>query len=179
MARITLPDQQYLNECLSYDSETGILTWKVRPPHHFTDSRAMNGWNTQYSQKIAGTNIHGYICIKINRRAYKAHRLIWKMVTGNTPSVDIDHKDCNPTNNVWTNLREATHNENMYNKKTTSKNQSGYRGVSFHKPTGKYQAQINVNRTKKYLGVYDKPEQAHQAYLAAQLQFHQQFANRD
>lgn len=46
-------------------------------------------------------------------------------------------------------------------------NTSGFRGVSFHKRTGKWQAYISVNRKQFHIGLYDTPEEAHEAYIAA------------
>lgn len=44
--------------------------------------------------------------------------LIFFLMTGRFPTegMVIDHKDRNPDNNEWENLREATHAQNMYNK---------------------------------------------------------------
>lgn len=40
-------------------------------------------------------------------------------------------------------------------------NTSGYVGVSFHKPTGKYQARVTIGRENHYyLGVFDNPRAA-------------------
>jgi len=47
---------EFLRECLSYDPETGILTWKERPPEHFVhSSRADGGFNVKYAGKQAGS----------------------------------------------------------------------------------------------------------------------------
>lgn len=37
-------------------------------------------------------------------------------------------------------------------------------GVIFHKILGRYQAQINLSKTKKHLGYFDCPQEAHQVY---------------
>jgi len=40
-------------------------------------------------------------------------------------------------------------------------------GVYFHKPSGKFTAQLAINRKTKYLGLFPTPEEAFQAYKAA------------
>ena len=40
-------------------------------------------------------------------------------------------------------------------------------GVSFHKKTGKFMAQIHIDGKKQYLGLFDGPDEAHKAYLIA------------
>jgi hypothetical protein len=49
---------------------------------------------------------------------------------------------------------------------------SGFRGVSWNKPLGKYTAQITFKRKKYHLGVFDSPEKAHEAYLQAKEELH-------
>lgn len=51
-----------------------------------------------------------------------------------------------------------------------------YKGVSFHKLTGRWSAQIGVNRRLHYLGLFDTPEQAAYAYDAAAKEHHGEFA---
>ena len=50
---------------------------------------------------------------------------------------------------------------------TTSANTSGFRGVCFHAPTGKWQASIRVNTKRYYLGIYTTPMSAYEAYVEA------------
>ena len=57
-------------------------------------------------------------------------------------------------------------------------NRSGYRGVSwtqFRSGNGKWIAVINFKRTRYYLGLYDTPEEAHNAYLTAKEKLHDNF----
>lgn len=65
------------------------------------------------------------------------------------------------------NCKWATYSEQALNKRTYKNNKSGYRGVDFHKATGKWQARLARNHKEFYLGVFDTPEEAYQARLAA------------
>lgn len=151
------PSKEYLDECLDYDPNTGILTWKVRPLEHFKNLRGQRVFNTQFSGKEAfiGKDIHNAKIGWINGRFYFAHRIIWKIMTGEEPPLVIDHKDQNPSNNRWENLREATNSQNGMNAKMKSNNTSGIRGVCSYK--GKWMVQI-----RGYRGVYCTLEEAKQ-----------------
>ena len=74
----------------------------------------------------------------------------------------IDHIDRNRSSNVISNLRIATHAENMRNKI----------GRGTHKRGNKFRAIIITNKKTKHLGTYDTEEEAHQAYLDAKLKYH-------
>ena len=46
------------------------------------------------------------------------------------------------------------------NRKLSSKNTSNYKGVTFHKPSNKWMAQILINGKNKNLGYFEKIEDA-------------------
>lgn len=173
-----LPDYLYLHECFLYNEKTGVLTWKVRPANHFKTSRAYNSWNARYSGNSVGSLYeNGYFYVGINATVYVAHRIIWKMITGYDPSNLIDHIDENKTNNIFSNLREATCSENQRNCGSYKCNTSGLKGVSYHKLTGLWQASIRANKKQNYLGLFHTPEQAYEAYKGAAIFHHKEFAN--
>lgn len=60
--------------------------------------------------------------------------------------------------------------ENFSEYKLFIKNKTGYRGVSC-RPNNKYAAQITVNYKTKYVGVFNTPEEAHEAHLKAKKEF--------
>ena len=55
---------------------------------------------------------NGYVSIRIQGKAYLAHRLAWLITYGKMPKKDIDHIDRNRQNNRIDNLREVTASEN-------------------------------------------------------------------
>jgi hypothetical protein len=50
-------------------------------------------------------------------------------------------------------------------------NTSGYVGVSWHSTANKWGARIRVEGRYKHLGLFDKPDEAHAAYLRAAMQY--------
>ena len=173
-----LPSQEYLLECFNYNPDTGLLTWKKRPLHHFKNSRGMNIWNARYPSKIAGTiQPNGRIDLIIQLKHYKAHRVIWKIVTGCDPVYEIDHKNINPSDNCWCNLREATHSQNVQNTFLKSSNKTGFKGVHFCNTTQQYQARIMANWKYHHLGFFDTAKEAGNAYKVASAKYHKEFGN--
>lgn len=47
----------------------------------------------------------------------------------------------------------------------TRKNKSGFTGVSFHKASGKYCAQISFNNKRKHLGLFENPKDGEDYYF--------------
>lgn len=144
--------QNELKEILDYNPETGEFIWKIRK------QKIKHG-------SIAGTiNAYGYRQIAINGRIYRAHRLAWLYVYGYLPTKLIDHKNRNRSDNKIANLREANKSENAQN--------TNARGYYFHKPSGKFLAQIRINGKQINLGLFVTEDEARATYESAKLKYH-------
>lgn len=118
-------------------------------------------------EKAGQLNPQGYIDIRIARQVYKAHRLIFAYFYGSfDPELEIDHINGNRSDNTIENLRLATRQQNVFNSKLSKANTSGFKGVSLHKKTGLWRAQIRFNNKKMLLGMFEHPEEASAAYEA-------------
>jgi len=151
-----LPSQDYLNSILSYDKDTGVLTWKERK----FESALANGWNTRYSGKpLTTVGSAGYIFVTIDNSKYLAHRIIWKMITGNDVLI-VDHINRNRIDNRLCNLREASTSLSMHNKKHKSCRLP--QGVQ---PNGnRFMARISHKSKTIHLGTYPTAEEASEVY---------------
>jgi len=94
------------------------------------------------------------------------------MVTDAWPTKHVDHIDGNPMNNAWGNLRDVSRSVNMQNRYAApSTSTHGFLGVT--KNHKRFLAQIRFDSKYRYLGTYDTPQEAHEAYLSAKRQFHE------
>jgi hypothetical protein len=139
-----------LKSSLSYDENTGVFRWLVRP-----SSKVPPG-------SVAGSlNRNGYSNIQIFGRRYLAHRLAWFYHYGEWPAGEIDHADRNPSNNAISNLRISTRSQNNHNKDVL--------GYSLCRRTGKYLSVININGIFVHLGLFKTKEEAAAAYRGASI----------
>lgn len=153
---------------LSYDPLTGDFRWQVA------------GKNTVGIGRIAGTLHHsGYRHIKIGNVRFPSHRLAWLFHTGEWPQQSIDHINTIKTDNRIENLREASHSQNGFNRPMSSRNTSGFKGVSWSKREKVYRAQIKVNRKNIFLGLFSDPAEAHEAHKEAAKKYHGEFARTE
>lgn len=81
-------------------------------------------------------------------------------MTGSDPVSLIDHIDGVRINNAWDNLRQAANEENGRNRGASRNNTSGYKGVSFDKRAGRYEAYVNIGGRKNSLGLFETAELA-------------------
>ena len=161
-------DQATLKYWLKYYPKSGNFRWRVKPNRRILVN-SIAGYLTK----------QGYMVIKLDgRNLLKASRLAWLYVTGEFPEQDIDHKDRNPENNKWRNLRPATREQNVFNRGIPKHNNSGILGVAFVERVGrksKWHARIRVKRKGIYLGAFDRMEDAVAARLAAEKKYFKSF----
>lgn len=153
-----------VREVLDYDPETGVFTW--RQPQ----GRAQKG-------SVAGAEHNrGYWRVSVFGKYYLSHRLAWLYVHGEWPSPEIDHINGDPRDNRLANLRLATRSQNLANKKRSSKNTSGFKGVDRVVSRGKWRARIKVDGTDLHLGLFSARADAVAARAAAEAKYFGEFA---
>lgn len=162
MQDIDFSDYVYIDET----SPTG-LRWKVR-----TSNRIKVG---APAGTFGGT---GYYSVSICGIKTTCHRVVWQIYNGaKIPSgMEIDHIDCNKTNNSPSNLRLANYSENGMNKGLNKNNTSGTKGVCLDRRCGKWRAYIMINRKQVSLGYYSRKEDAETAAADARNKIHKEFA---
>lgn len=156
--------QQSLKDVLNYEPITGLFTWvKDKGPNAQAGSIA----------GYPGNKRQIYICI--NGKAHLAHRLAWLYMNGEMPVAMIDHIDGNPSNNVYSNLRQANASENSCNAKSRG-GKSSYKGVTWHNQKKKWRARICKEGKRFSLGLYATETEAYEAYCKASSTYHQEFS---
>lgn len=157
-----------IKAALSYDPETGIMTWRVR-------SDVPTEWNTRYSGKKVGSfDRKGYFQCSFKGRVLRVHRLIWWLVTGEDPKGKVDHINGVRTDNRWSNLRLADQVQNSENlRKPHRDNKSGYLGVSWSTTMNQFVAQISSKGRRYTLGYFTDPKAAHEVYVNAKRRLHE------
>jgi hypothetical protein len=155
-----LPSLEVLRHLFAYNPETGVLIWRVRP--------------TEQAKRIkmgmpAGTvgKRHGYLMVGIGRSYYLAHRIIWKLQTGEEPADQIDHKDTDRLNNTWDNLRPADNGQNRCNTGIAKNNRSGVKGVCWEPGHKAWKAYVNIDGKQVRLGRFASLEDAADARARA------------
>ncbi len=115
----------------------------------------------------------GYIVVGINKKNYRAHRLVWLYVHGELPKCDIDHINRIKDDNRPENLRLVNKSQNRQNINMQKNNKSGLKGVWLHKQNKSWCASISINKKNKHIGCFETKEEAAAAYIAAAKILHE------
>lgn len=143
-------DHKTLLSILSYNELTGWFSF-----NYIVGSR-------KKGSRAGSILSKGYRHIRINKQAYYEHRLAWFYVHKEWPPNYIDHIDQDKSNNILSNLRCVTKEENQRKLSLRKTNTSGFAGVC--KVGNRWQAQISIMSKFKYLGLFNTPEEASEAY---------------
>lgn len=111
------------------------------------------------------------------RVTVKMHRILM----GNPPGLEVDHKDGNGLNNRRRgeagNLRTASRSQNAMNRPANRNNRSKIKGVCWDTERGKWLASIKVNGVSRNLGRFIEKTDAETAVKKARAELHGAFAN--
>ncbi len=165
MKTYKLPSLEYLKECFVLDSSlpNGIRWVSDRPLSHLNSEKTYKMWNKRYSNKPSGTlGDCGYYNSKLGKTRCANHRIIFAIYNNTIDFQDfnIDHIDCNKSNNNPENLRLATNSQNQFNRSKSKNNTSGYKNIYFHKRNKKYFCKIKINNKDIYIGTFKTLELA-------------------
>jgi hypothetical protein len=114
----------------------------------------------------------GRVCICIDGIDFLRSRIAWALMMGEWPTVEIDHKDTDPKNDKWSNLRLSTRSQNVANTNIGKRNTSGYKGVSFDPWTKRWRVRV----AKKTIGRFNSKDDAVLAYKLEALKVFGEFA---
>lgn len=143
-------------DLITYDPTTGVSTCSMGCIKELKGRRVYQ--HTQYGQ-------------------FSLARLVWFKQTGEDPGLNVvDHKDTNPLNDKWDNLRLATRAQNSHNRSVGSTNTSGVKGVYWDKIQGKWRARITSKGKLLYSAYFDDLSVAAQAISEKRKELHGEFA---
>jgi len=160
MAANKLPDIRFVRECLDYDPDTGLLIWRERPLHHFSNAASQKRMNACYAGKTAGAGHAAgkqgkwsYWGVRLAGVFYPAHRLAWLLFHGIDPEpLEVDHINGDGLDNSIANLRLATRSQNALNGRAHSDSQTRVKGVQ--RNGSGYAARIMLHGKSYYLGTF-------------------------
>ena len=159
--------QERLKQLLHYSPDDGQFRWLVKAV------RKVNIGD------VAGcVSSIGYVQISVDKKLHLAHRLAFLYVTGEFPVNDVDHINCDKSDNRWVNLREATRQQNVHNTGIRGDNTSGKKGVYWHSTRGKWVAQVQLSGERIHLGLFKDIVDAAKAYDDFVIKNHKHFYNK-
>jgi len=127
--------------------------------------REINFCKNTYGYDVCGITVEGKPRLFYKHRLVKlAHDPTFDIFDG-SPNNCIDHENRTRDDNSNDNLRVVTQQQNCFNR-------SDVKGYYWHKRDKKWVAKIKVDRKTKYLGYFEKEEDARNAYLAAKAIYH-------
>ena len=104
----------------------------------------------------------GYIHVKVDDKAYFAHRIVWYLHHSVDPrNSQIDHINHNRADNRPSNLRVCTHEENQRNRiGATAISKSGERGVWWDSSKQKWKVRVIKDGHTCYAGLFTELTEA-------------------
>jgi hypothetical protein len=156
--------RDYVAGLMDYQRDTGTFIWRV------TQGSVKAG------RRAGSRHSSGYVHVRINKRGYKAHQLVWLMETGTWPAFPLDHIDGDGGNNHHSNLRDCTMSQNKANSRSYKNNKSGIKGVCYNKKLNRWGASIQCGGKRHHLGLFHTKEEAAEVYMASAALFFGPFA---
>ena len=161
-----LPPLEELKEYYKYLPDTGdLILIKLRCN---ADKQKLN----KPIGSLGGPQRRKTWLVKHKGKSYYISRLAWFLVTGNDPgSLLVEHKNRNPQDNRWENLRLATGTENNYNKI--------FVGYTKRNDNGLYRVRVTLDKKRITIGNFKTEKEAQKAAIDAQKVFYREFACLD
>lgn len=153
-------DLDELKRRISYDPETGIFKRNID-----------TSWHAKKGNVIHSPEKDGYLRVGVCGYRYRAHRLAWFYHYGEWPEGEIDHINGIRYDNRISNLRVVSRSDNRMNCAKSSKNTSGFIGVTWDKSKSKWQASIQVGGKQIHIGRFVDINDAAEARRLAEIKY--------
>lgn len=151
-----------LKDSLEY--KDGNLYWKIQGNNQFV-----------YPGALAGVpDNSGYSRFVYQGKRYLTHRIIFFLCHGYLPKY-VDHINRNQLDNRIENLREATAQENAFNRRASRTKKGNLPKGIFQRSSGNYFVAFRFNGILKRFGTYKTLEEAINCANQVQEQYHGEF----
>jgi len=161
-----LPPFEELNTYYKYDPETGIVILKKKRCN--SDVKRIGkpvGNLRKRGKRLVWTITH-------KNKDFYLSRVIWVLMTKKDPgNLFVEHKNRNPQDNTWKNLRLATRPQNAVNQI--------FAGYSQRKDTRLYRVRVTLEGKRVTVGNFQTEEEAKKAAQDAKKLFYREFACLD
>jgi len=102
--------------------------------------------------------------------------LAFLYMTGEWPPADSDHENTIKRDNSWGNLREATRQQNSFNRGANCNSATGLKMICWHKRDRQYRVQTNIDGKKRHFGGYKNLSDAIDVAAQVMITFHRDYA---
>ena len=155
------------NEIIEYEDYAEIILYDKNNEEKARTFIDLDDIDKVKDYKWCILNNSGYVSTTVNGTNIRLHRFIMDC----PDDLVVDHINHNRLDNRKSNLRICTQQQNNMNKKCI--------GVTYHKQTSKWIAQINYNYEHIYLGCFDTKEEAIEARKQAEIKYFGEYRNKD
>jgi hypothetical protein len=166
---------EHIQSILKIDSnKPSGLSWITNKNKH---GGQKDNCGNAYIDKKCGYK-YWQITIRYNKKRYcmRCSRIVFLLANGYlTKGKEVDHIDCNTSNNNLENLREVTPSQNQHNRSINKNNTSGHKGVYWEKTVKKWRVRIKLKRKNYDFGFYENLEEAVQVMTSERARLHGEF----
>ena len=164
------PSLLYLRSRLDVDVISGRVFWidATRNHENLNGKEAGCPRNPNNGKKC-------YWHIKVDSYPIKRAHIVFLFSTGRWPHPLIDHINGDSLDDRIENLREATHSQNAWNRKSRAVGRDTPMGVR-KMPSGRFQARISCHKKHIVIGVFETCELAEMAYQCKRKELFNEFA---
>lgn len=148
----------------SYDPQTGVVSRLVSRGGATLGPVGLDQKEGEYPK------------VTICGHCFRLHQIAWVLMTGEWADGAIDHKNRDRSDNRWRNLRLATPAQNLLNTSAHARSQTGLKGVSWHKASGKWRVQVNHGGRVVFTGLAQDLEVADELACFIREEVHGEFA---
>jgi len=161
---------------MTTSTQNGIKFCPIPEHPDYMISRCGQVWTCKRSRLLTPVFSARYFRVRLGRKGVLLHRAMAAAFLGASSNDFVDHIDGDTRNNVLENLRIATRQQNMFNRKPNRNGVSVYKGVGWSTRAKRWRSRIRHEGKQHLLGYFNCQIEAAEAYDAAARKFYGEFA---